>query len=308
MSISCLTGGLLTRAEQLKDSGLSETQAVAQAINEEYRDITESFNSFKPGDANPVTNLLTLPEPKAPEQILEESTKLPNEPFVELGNTKNEDGEYISDILSELLTMYVDAPNKNYIPDLNAVTAAANTMLMMVRQGISLRKIFLFITQPIIKDYLEAEANLSSLTINRPVSRAEIAEMIFKKYKPGYNIAESIWYTEHKLETNPYWAGGKSKGKIYSDFTLKELREGVSTGGANKAAQIKALDVFLEYRRQSGKLQDMVRSTSPDTQGFKTFSMLESQLALREQINKEGFFGNYEKIFEDTFIGAFCPG
>ena len=220
---------------------------------------------------------------------------------IDLGKIYNEDGILISEILSELLTAYVDIAKDPYILEINAINSTANTILMMVRQGIGLKKIFYLMNQPIIKEYLNEQSVENSLSINSFSNKEKQVNNALAKFGLNVPMRNMIWHTEMTLEAN---GTGRRLGKIYSDFTIKELEENISNGGKDKQVQLKALDVFLEMQRQSTKFQEMIRSTSPDTQGFKSFTMLENQLAIRDRVRASDMFVNYENMFQN-FIGDF---
>ena len=76
---------------------------------------------------------------------------------------------------------------------------------------------------------------------------------------------------------------------------------------SEKNLQIQILGNFLEYQRQSKYLQKMIRVTSPDTRGvMKNINSLEYSLGEKKDVLiTEEFFGNVDKVFEDSFIGAF---
>ena len=223
---------------------------------------------------------------------------------IELGGIENESGQQISEILSELLTAYVDIAKDDYILDINAVQSTANTILMMLRQGMKPETIFMFINQPIIRDYVAAQALNESVITDRDNGKKSKGEMVFDAMRKYGNVPKEdamIWWTESKI------ADGNTKikrlGKIYEDFTSAGLANNIKAGN-NAKNQVQVLDVFLETQRQSTIFQKMISSTSPDTKGFKGISTLENQVQEAQEVKDTEMFVNYNKMF-DSFIGEY---
>ena len=224
--------------------------------------------------------------------------------LIELGGIENQSGQQISEILSELLTSYVDIAKDPYILDLNALQSTVNTVLMMTRWGMKPETIFLFMNQPIIVDYVKAQGlNESVVTDNSNgrVSKSILIDKTMNKYGSAPNENETLWWTEQQI------ADGNKKikrlGKIYKDVTPTQMRTNIKAG--NKAKnQAQMLDMFLEYQRQSVIFQKMISSTSPDTKGFKGISVLESQVQEQEAVRETEMFVNYDKMF-DSFVGSY---
>ena len=222
---------------------------------------------------------------------------------IELGLIENESGQNISEMLSELLTAYVDIAKDDYILDINAVQSTANTILMMLRWGMKPKTIFLFINQPIIRDYVKAQSlNESVITDseNGKLTKKELVNQTMKKYGSVPAYEKTLWYSEQEI------ADGDTKmvrlGKIYKDITPLELSNNIKNN--NKSNQIQMLDIFLETQRQSTIFQKMISSTSPDTKGFKGISVLENQIKEAEEVRETEMFVNYDKMFE-SFIGDY---
>lgn len=226
--------------------------------------------------------------------------------FLDVGITVNEDGILISELLSELLTAYVDIAKDPKILDINAVNATANTIMMMLRQGIGLKKIFLFMNQPIIKDYLKEQSEAESMANDRFVKKDDVITRALRKYNIGTNVTNMVYNVEARIASEELTFRDRlTKDDIgYEDFSEAELEAEVKNGGRNKKLQQQALDIFLTLQDQSKIFQKMIRSTSPDTQQFKSFTVMEDQLALKKEISESGWFLNYDKMF-DTFIGTF---
>lgn len=106
----------------------------------------------------------------------------------------DQNGEWISETLSAFVNAYVDIAKDPYVFDMNAGNRTANMMLMMVRAGASIPWITKFISQPIIKDYIQAQRKNESM-INKAagmeVSKARLVKQLLEDYDieliPGPN-------------------------------------------------------------------------------------------------------------------------
>jgi len=81
-------------------------------------------------------------------------------PFVtdgSLGKIINENGEFISDLLSGLLTSQVDAVKDPYAKSLGLVNQTLNIAAYMLKRGVSHVKIIEFFAEPIIRDYIKTQ-------------------------------------------------------------------------------------------------------------------------------------------------------
>ena len=257
-------------------------------------------------------DLVTLPEQVTPDQGLQfDTTEEIEQAVYDLALTEN-NGLNISEILSEFLTAYVDIAKDPYILEINAVTDLANPILMMVRQGIPLKSIFYFMNQDVIKRYIKNKQIYGSVSYmgSKKPNKEEIVEETLDAYKDGHGIKASSFIYKAEEDIEEALKAGKEpgrmhKGRIYNEFTENELEDGLRDGDkASFTHHLKVLDIFLETERQSRKFQEMLRSSDPDTRGFKTFTMLENQVKLRDKVSKEGNFINFDSLF-DGFIGTF---
>ena len=229
------------------------------------------------------------------------------EGLIDLGLIENKAGQNISELLSEYLTANVDIAKDDYILDINAVQSTLNTILMMTRWGIDVDTVFLFMNQPIIKDYVQAQSlNESVVTdkTNGKLSKNKLIKSILKKWNRNPKLTDMISLVEFEIENGNTKL--QSVGRIYNDITTEELEAGIQAKDkANPTTQQKMLDLFLEYQRQSKMFQKMISSTSPDTKGFKGISILDAQNKEELEVLESGVFVNYEKVFTKSFLGSY---
>ena len=91
-----------------------------------------------------------------------------------------------SEIMSQLLTMYVDGVKEPYAVLMNITLQTANVVDYLIKSGLSAEEITLFLSQPSIKKYLtEQKINESLFNKNRMVPYTDM----FGRVK-GYMTAE----------------------------------------------------------------------------------------------------------------------
>ena len=100
--------------------------------------------------------------------------------------SQSKNGEhYISDMLSGFLNAYVDIAKDPYIFDLNAGAGTANTIFFMLRLGADPKWVMNFMTQPIIVDYIKAQAINESQTMKsagKEKKKSTIINSVAKNY------------------------------------------------------------------------------------------------------------------------------
>lgn len=227
--------------------------------------------------------------------------------LIDLAKTES-NGYNISQVLSELITAYVDIAKDPYILDINAVNATANTILMMVRWGVEPKSIFYFMNQPIIKEYLRERELAESVTTFNSDSKKDTVNKVLMKFGITHKkYSDLISTIENKIEDGDTELERVPEG-IYPDIQFSTLRKEIKNYADNNKStpdvQLQMLDLFLEYQRQSKEFQKMIRSVSPDTQVFKNMTILESQINLKNEVKEAGMFENYDKLFE-SFIGEY---
>lgn len=244
----------------------------------------------------------------------------------------------ILEVLSAFMDAYVDIAKDPYIFDLNAGTEVANTIFYMLRLGADPHWLARFITQPSIENYIIERAVQTSefnKRTGKADSRSDTFEKIIARLRVGsgatfrIGFQDTIVASQEKIEsiltastdTIPFERQENEIEKLRSDirkrkelYTIPSFEDlGRMVGKtsfsstAEKDMQIQVLDNFLEYRRQSKYLQKLIRATSPSTRGVRK-NLNELSFSLKEKaesLEKDNFFGNIEKIFEEGFNGAF---
>tara|TARA_R100000655_G_scaffold6472_4_gene18545 strand:- start:17034 stop:31094 length:14061 start_codon:yes stop_codon:yes gene_type:complete len=200
--------------------------------------------------------------------------------------------ELITGIMSELVNAYVDVADDPFIFDLNAVPEASNAMFFLIRAGVPTDKVFTFLNQPIIRDYFTTLKDSSSKFLE--IKGANVSKRKVRDY-----IASL--YTE-KLN-------GKAS-PTRTMFTLAQLESmvgiDVSKMSPQQAAdQLQILKDFLQYDAVGSKLSTLVNAQSFDTNPSKGRHHTDLMLAKESEIMESGYFGNADKIYGLTHVGAF---
>lgn len=211
--------------------------------------------------------------------------------YVKLGKIENQAGENISQILSELLTAYVDIAKDDYILELNAVQEAANTMLMMIRWGIPTNTVFYFLNQKSIKDYLFERADANAVTNNYKIKKKDYTAKVISQYNGDYSRLLSTY--NQKIERGE--STKEPKIDKYVQLTDSLLKSELERPTKN---QVQMLDIFLDLQRQSNHFQKMIRTTSVDTAGFKSIDEMIRQEKEMQEVKDSNLFLNYDKMFE----------
>lgn len=213
----------------------------------------------------------------------------------------------ISQVLSELLTAYVDIAKDNYILDINAVREIANPMLMMLRWGVPAQTVFNFLNQPVIKYFLKEQKADRGVYKNRPkLKRKDLIQKVLDEYAPGNSISNLTFAEDYIGELQMLDDIGDINTKVdkYVPLTEKVLENGLK-GQSDASLQLQVFDLFLGYQEESKIFQEMIGSTGVDTKGFSNMDSFGSQIELIDKVKESGKFINYDVLINDTFLSEF---
>lgn len=254
------------------------------------------------------------------------TTTIEGEMFPSLGGIRDKAGNWITESLSAFMNAYVDIAKDPYIFDLNAGNETANTIFYMLRLGVDPKWLGRFMAQPSIQEYIKGRAISTSQIAKRfePVSKkvdwANALDRVGAATKTSFSRTSSSLGTEiDKIENsegdellfNKLVSNLAKSQNNYIIPSMDQLANGITSRGKKltseeKALQFQVLDNFLDYQRQSNKLQKLIRASSPDTKGVgKNINTLLYRQKEKAEIMSSGFFGNAEAIFTNTFIGEF---
>ena len=165
-------------------------------------------------------------------------------------NKKDMDGEWISETLSAFVNSYVDIAKDAYVFDMNAGNRTANMMLMMVRAGASIPWVTKFISQPIVKDYIQAQRKNESMfnkAAGTELSKKALVENVMGTYGVKFADGKGPIMIYDVNETAD--KGVEDLYKLYQEEGGEEKRSVVNTykSDAIESAYGK-WDRIMEYR------------------------------------------------------------
>jgi len=161
---------------------------------------------------------------------------------VTLSMIKNKAKEYISDILGQFIDGYVDIAKGPWIMELGATPNVASTWMFLVKAGVPIRDVAMFMNQPIIRDFLR------------------------KLESQGYSWLFNDGVLEDTL--NDYSSSMSEKStKIPDADTLAGLvgKKTSKLTSSEKAEQRYMLKEFLKYARMANHLYQVTQGSNFDT-------------------------------------------
>ena len=209
-------------------------------------------------------------------------------PFVSLSGILDKAGKYISDKLSMYANSFVDVVKDPYIMKIIYSDRLVSTFMFLERAGVPMRSIGLFMTQPIIREYvnmLDASGE-SSFSIENERAITALGKM-FPTTKDALNRA-SIDVSDKGM------SGAISK--YYKD--KQKLTD------IENAQQRLILEQFISYYKMSDNLFKITQATNYDTTSFKNADDLyrkELTTALNNEINP---ISSPSKILSSSHLGT----
>jgi len=207
-----------------------------------------------------------------------------------------QDGSNIAFTLSQWINASVDAVKDPFMFDYNANSDTLGTILMLVTIGVPIKTIALFMNQPSVVAYINAEKSNDSMIVK----------------------ANDIEKSKAKLFTDVLQGfPKKSDTKVkLSDEVLESAIVSNSTGRLSQSQidiQNQILMEFLQYRSIANEIRDAIQGSTFDTNSIGTsVSELLFKIKQAEKALKSDTFINYDKMMgvgeENTFIGHFYHG
>jgi len=221
---------------------------------------------------------------------------------VNIGASKNVIDQNISDLFNEWLTVFVDAPKEPHMSNLGVTMQNVNTALYLTLAGVEPTTIGMFLNQPIIRKYLEAQEVQESMVAEennfaKTKSPAKKRQLLISNVKLAFQSGVAIT----KKQREDYEA---------KTFTLDELEENILNKEKNVEfvlQQNQLLDDFLAYQQAARKISKAMNAINMDTNGAgKNVSELLIKLHNAETLVKEEHLESeesYIKGFSDI-LGA----
>jgi hypothetical protein len=193
----------------------------------------------------------------------------------------------ISDIIGMFIDGYVDISNGAWVMDLGATPEVAGTWLTLVKFGVPIDTVALFMNQPIIQDYL------ASL-------QAKGSTYLFS-YTDVNNIKESKKYGVDKRSS-------LVKDAVLTNKGLEKTVNSVPVDDKARGQQQFILDEFLKYAKMAEMLLRVTQSTNFDTTNINDPSLI---YMMNEKIKQNGpdkgntnsLNSGTENILANSYIG-----
>ncbi|OQB09839.1 MAG: putative molybdenum carrier [Parcubacteria group bacterium ADurb.Bin216] len=204
--------------------------------------------------------------------------------------SKNADGQYISDIISQFIDGYVDISKGPWIMEMGATPNVVSTWLFLVKIGVPIDTIAYFMNQPIIRDYLRSieVAGYSWLFME------DFVESTFKDYadKSG------------KYETIKSLRGLSRNFKIPATETLERTfdKESTAMSDQEKIEQKLMLVEFLKYAKMAEHLFHVTQGSNFDTANFNDPFLIFKKFKQLEKAQKS-IISDVDKLLSNSFIG-----
>jgi hypothetical protein len=195
--------------------------------------------------------------------------------LIDLSKEKDSSGSLVTLNLSAYLNAYVDNAKDPYISLVNNNKFTSSTGYLMLRSGVTMDVVNRFLSQPIIKDYVEEMSNDES-----PLSEFRTADLkddssysipVYKKGKLSVvkkngnknALARVIEKYNGSLDES-----GLNKGRPGKDKLTKEkLEENIRRPDFDRRGQLEILNEFLALEDHAKTLVSMVKMTSVSSKG-----------------------------------------
>ncbi len=207
---------------------------------------------------------------------------------VSLSGRIDKAGKYISDKLSMYANSFVDVVKDPYIMKIIYSDRLVSTFMFLERAGVPMRHVGLFMSQPIIKEYvnmLDAE-DVSSFSIENEEILLKLAKMF-----PTSN-------------TDLTKASIDSKEASLANNISKYYKNKQTLTSLENAEQRLLLEEFIKYYKMGDGLFKITQATNYDTTSFKSADDLYRKQVMTELISGVNPISSPSKILNSSHIGA----
>lgn len=225
-------------------------------------------------------------------------------------------GDYISDLISQALSGFVDGAKDPFVFDLNFSLNTANTWFYLQHHGVPVEELAYFFNQPVLDSlFKEISKNRSSFKVINGENLTR-KELFYKVIAPYYNKVVGG-------DLMAMLAGAEQNGKPAEDaisklilaelneikdsvesFKPQDLEKAIKDGSnADARLQIAVLMDYVEYEAQARLMSNFMQAIGYDTNKTKTVQENMLQIGRWERSKQENFINNPEAILENTFLG-----
>lgn len=246
-----------------------------------------------------------------------------------LNSIKDAKGQYITELLSEALTGFVDAAKNPFVFDLNLNTQTAGTWFYLQKLGVPVNEIAYLHTQPLVEKYFAEQAKNESYVNKANKDELDKELVIFKAADPYiqkafgvslYSLGYSSTGYLTKDQRAVYFKNRKAVLGYINDYrshidkySASELENNIRTQNKedykltpdDAIKQLSILYDYLDYQDQARKLTNFTNAISYDT--AKTKNIIEGEIQksnLQQAFNDEFITkDSIQRVFNNTFLG-----
>lgn len=250
---------------------------------------------------------------------------------------KGKDGRWISEMLSEGLTGFVDAAKDPFVFSLNLSMNTAGTWFYLTKLGVPTKDIAYLFNQPAIDSYFKLTAKNNTFAKQANGDKSNNMMLVYKALAPYLQTAFGLDYygvMSKNLDEINNTDSSQTKKLVNLRVANKKLREELSSkidklkgkysnvsGDVMQAAiknlntpgykmskedaelQVSLLTDYLEYNAQARQLSEFISAIGYDNSKTRTVVENAMQYYRWEKMLDGGFIANPENILNDTFIG-----
>ena len=212
------------------------------------------------------------------------TTKINGQEYISLSGVTDGDGKQnISDSLSGAGTSIVDVAKDPFFMKIIGSDLAIGPFMFLIRVGVPLRQLSLFMNQPIVTEYLNYLDSEGSKTL---YNDKKIKDILGKF--PTTNAA----YEAAKINLGQL-------GENIKEYSVNKKFD----NDADNATQQLILNEFLKYAKMSDYSFKMTQATNYDTTSFRSGDALYKKQLRTQKALDTNVFAGIEALLDDTFIG-----
>lgn len=205
------------------------------------------------------------------------------------------DGNYITEALSQLLTIQVDNVKNPRGVLMNITMRTVGMLGYAIRLGVNPEHVVMLFKQPIVQQFLKEQAINESMA-NKTYGFDMNLFRLLEEFRKKYNLTETYKFSKTKksnIEPPPF-------------LTPEQMEQDLLT--KNRENDSAYLDMFLLLNEEARKFSQWVRYYVPDTKKFSSLSSIETAKELERTIDSDAvselpFFDN-EAINHAVYNGV----
>jgi len=189
--------------------------------------------------------------------------------YVSVSGLYDSDGNYISANLSQYMNAIVDIAKDPYIMKLIYSGQVVDIVMFLARAGVSPRNAALFLSQPIIRSFVEGADN-NNKKISSLFSNSEVVSQQYDSFGTSYVAKQA--------------AGDKFDMSQLTDAIKDYTADQTSLTDKQNAQQQLIFKEFIQIARATNGLTEITQSTNFDTTSFRSAEQLSrKQLKVEQQ-------------------------